>query len=134
MDPPDPRRRNQAISSDLKVVLETALQKDPNRRYQSAAAFAEDLRRVRQREPILARRIGQWTRLLRWAQRSPALAITGGSALVILITGFIVSSVFAVKSKNEALRAESHLKAYNRLADALVLEDLLREVAGLEPG
>ncbi|MGH9362366.1 MAG: serine/threonine-protein kinase, partial [Thermoanaerobaculia bacterium] len=53
-DPPAPRRLNPKISKDLKVVLETALEKNVDRRYQTALDFAEDLRRVRAFEPIRA--------------------------------------------------------------------------------
>jgi serine/threonine-protein kinase len=63
---PDPRHRNRAISRDLHAVLETAMAKDPDRRYQTALEFAEDLRRVREGRPVLARREGFLRRISRW--------------------------------------------------------------------
>jgi len=53
--PPDPRRLNARIPRDLHAVLEVALEKDRDRRYQTAADFADDLARVRRNEPIHAR-------------------------------------------------------------------------------
>ena len=47
---PDPRAMNHAISKDLKTVIETALEKDRERRYRTAADFADDLRCVREHE------------------------------------------------------------------------------------
>ncbi|MFY9344844.1 MAG: protein kinase [Planctomycetota bacterium] len=73
-EPPDPRKSQRAVSRDLWTVLQVALAKEPARRYASAAAFAEDLRRLRRREPILARRAGVGRRLVRFAQRYPLAA------------------------------------------------------------
>ena len=46
-DIPNPRKLNKHVSKDLRVVLETAMDRDRNRRYKSALDFAEDLRRIR---------------------------------------------------------------------------------------
>ena len=80
--PADPRSRNAALPRDLRVILETALEKDRDRRYQTAEAFAEDLRRIRTSEPIAARPVSRWNRLVRWSRREPAQAAL---LLVLLI-------------------------------------------------
>ena len=49
---------NPAISRDLSAVVATAIEKDRDRRYQTALDFATDLRRVLDRVPVLARRTG----------------------------------------------------------------------------
>jgi len=82
-EPPDPRRFNPAIPKDLKAVLEVALDKDRDRRYQTALDFAEDLRRVRALEPVVAREAGPSHRLRRWAQREPAKAALVGVLLAV---------------------------------------------------
>ncbi len=86
---PPVRRMNAAIEEDLAVVLETALEKDLARRYSTALEFAEDLRRVREYEPIRARSAGPLLRLRRWAQRQPALAASSALILGSLITGLV---------------------------------------------
>ncbi len=54
-EPVMPSRRNPAINADLEQVVATAMAKDPNRRYQSAADLREDLQRVRRgRAPAAA--------------------------------------------------------------------------------
>ena len=86
-EPPAVRRLEPSVPKDLGVVVATAMQKDPSRRYATALEFAEDLRRVRQVEPILARPAGVARRLLLWCQRNPvATALvaclgTGATAL-----------------------------------------------------
>jgi len=82
-DPPDPRRVNANLPTDLKVILDKALEKRRERRYPSAFELAEDLRRLRAHEPIAARPIGSAGRLLRWARRRPARA----ALLLTLLAG-----------------------------------------------
>ncbi len=88
---PDPRTLNRAIPTDLKVVLETALDKDRERRYATALDFAEDLRRVRCFEPITARPASAMTKLARWARRSPALAAALFGLFIVLTAGLVVA-------------------------------------------
>jgi len=90
-DPPDPRRLNRHIPKDVKVILETALEKDRDRRYASALDFAEDLRRARELEPIRAKPIGAVSRAWRWAQRRPALAASMAGLFLALSAGLIVT-------------------------------------------
>ncbi len=91
-DPEDPRRLNHTIPRDLEVVVATALEKNRDRRYQSAEALAEELRRVRILEPILARPVGALERLGRWAQRSPAVAGTSAALFLSLVAGLAVTA------------------------------------------
>lgn len=86
---PPVRRMNAAIEDDAAVVVETALEKDLARRYATALEFAEDLRRVREYEPIRARAAGPLLRLRRWAQRQPALAASIAIVIGSLLTGLV---------------------------------------------
>lgn len=74
-EPADPRRLNPMAPSELCVVIATALAKEPARRYQTAAAFADDLARVAAREPVLARPASPWLRARRWVQRNLAFSV-----------------------------------------------------------
>ncbi|MHC4943322.1 MAG: tetratricopeptide repeat protein [Planctomycetota bacterium] len=89
---PDPRSVNPRVPSDLSVILQTALAKIPDQRYKSALDFAEELRRVRQNEPILTRRAGPWLRLWRWSQRNPRLAAALAGIILVLSVGLIVTT------------------------------------------
>ena len=91
-EPADLRRRNSRIPSDLCAIVETALAKDQGHRYRTAMDFAEELRRVRQHEPILTRRAGASLRLFRWSQRNPWLAAALGGIIFVLALGFAVSA------------------------------------------
>jgi WD40 repeat protein/serine/threonine protein kinase len=103
-EPLDPRRLNKAISKDLSVVLLTAIEKDPNRRYQTALDFAEDLRRVRESKPVRAKPAGPALKLRRWARRNPALATATAAVFFALSAGLITAVL--VLGRLEQVRRE----------------------------
>lgn len=102
--PPDPRSFNPAIPPDLRIVLETALAKEPERRYRTALDLAEDLRRVRSLEPISARPAGPILRLRRWSQRNPVLAASLAVSLLLAAGG---GSVFLAREMENRSRIEA---------------------------
>ncbi len=84
-DPPDPRRLNRAITAEMAVVLGTAIERDQNRRYQSALALAEDLRRIRADEPILARPPSIPTRIVKFIRRNKTPSSVAAALLLVVI-------------------------------------------------
>ena len=100
-EPPSPRGLNPAISADLEVVIATAMDKNRDRRYQTAEDLAEELRRVREHEPIRARPASTVTRVLRWTQRHPARATAALAAVFTLA----VSAALVTWSLGETERA-----------------------------
>ena len=70
----DPRRLRPDIPGDLATIVETAMAREPQRRYANGSEFAEDLRRFRTNEPIRARKVGPITRMRLWIRRRPLAA------------------------------------------------------------
>ena len=132
-EPPAPRSLNAQIPRDLEVVALTALDKDRDRRYRTAADFAEDLRRVRHYEPIHARPISPLGRLLRWARRAPLLAASLTLTLVSLIAGVGVS-LWSLKNAEMALLREQQARTawYEDLSRELAAQDLRGEFTLLQ--
>ena len=119
---PDSRKLNPLIDRELDIVLATALERDRERRYPSALDFAEDLRRIRCYEPILARPAGPHLRLRRWAQRNPGLAASVGAALVTMfvVLGVVLHFLSESRDKERTLsRAVFDTKAAKTRAEGL---------------
>jgi WD40 repeat protein/serine/threonine protein kinase len=105
-EPARPRSIDGRIPRDLETIVLKASDKDPERRYQTAAALAEDLRRFVDDEPIAARRPTELERLWMWARRRPAVAGLIAALFLTLIAGSIVSTVFAVRAGGFARDAQ----------------------------
>lgn len=80
------RKRNPAVSEDLESIAMMCLEKEPERRYDSARALAEDLRRFLDAEPVFARRAGLSYRVLKKIRKNKAIfAVSVASFLLILV-------------------------------------------------
>ena len=90
-EPRPPRLWNPKVDRDLSTICLKCLDKDPQRRYSSALALAEDLERWLRHEPIQARRTGVFGRGKKWLQRNPTAAgIVVLSLALIAAVGVIV--------------------------------------------
>jgi serine/threonine protein kinase/tetratricopeptide (TPR) repeat protein len=95
-EPSPPRQLNPDIPRDLETIVLKAIDHEPARRYQTAAAMALDLKRFVEDKPIGARRVTQAERLWRWCRRNPALASLAATILFLLVVMAIASTVAAV--------------------------------------
>ena len=73
-EPRHPRLWNPKLDRDLSTICLKCLEKDPQRRYPTALALAEDLERWLKHEPIQARHIRMFARGWKWVRRNPAVA------------------------------------------------------------
>lgn len=82
---PAPRLRSlvPGIDRDLETIVARCLEREPQARYQSARALAEDLERWLAGRPILARHARPATRIWRWSRRNPYLAAAATTSLVL---------------------------------------------------
>ena len=96
-----PRAQLHSIPRDLDTICLKALEKPIHRRYASAEALADDLRRYLGGEPIHARPIGRIERAIKWVRRKPTIAATIGTAIVagIFMIGLGIWSYFAVTKR-----------------------------------
>jgi serine/threonine protein kinase/tetratricopeptide (TPR) repeat protein len=86
-DAPKLRSVVSKASRDLETICARCLERDPNLRYQSAAALSEDLDRWLEGRPVKARPVSPPERLYRWTRRNPILA---GSLAICLCFGALI--------------------------------------------
>src|SRR5262249_29962073 len=95
---PSPKSLNAAIPRDLETICLKCLEKDPGRRYQTAAVFSADLRRFLKHEPIVARPINLFERGWRWCRRNPAVAALTSAVVVSLLAGTVLATLLAIRA------------------------------------
>ncbi|HEY7315875.1 MAG TPA: protein kinase [Gemmataceae bacterium] len=126
-----PRRLQPKIPRDLETICLKCLHKEPPRRYGTAQALAEDLRRFQEGVPILARPTPAWERSWRWLWRRPAAL----AAIVLLLAVLSVVGILYSKTlyRVVANRGQVVVESIDPGVRLLIRREG-REVAVLEPG
>jgi WD40 repeat protein len=123
-DPQPPRQINPGTPLDLETICQKCLEKDPQRRYHSAAALADDLERYLQSEPILARPCGRWEQIRKYARRKPAATGLIAVSIVATLTLLgVLSAAFALLYRkqwqtDQAFQAERRTASIQRIGRA----------------
>jgi tetratricopeptide (TPR) repeat protein/predicted Ser/Thr protein kinase len=102
-EPLPPTRLGAKVPRDLETICLKCLRKEPERRYASAVALADDLRRFLDDRPIHARPSGWPERMWRWARRDPAAAALVATALAL--GALAIGGGFWVQRQQAAARA-----------------------------
>jgi len=98
----DARRLASALSGDLDLIIATALQREPARRYTTAAAFAEDLRRWLGGRTIAARADSASYRFTRFVRRHRV-----GVAATIVVALSLIGGLAIALRQSQLARAEA---------------------------
>jgi len=134
-EPPRPRSLRDSIPVDLETICLKCLEKNPQRRYQSAHQLAADLRRYLNGEPISARPVGPWERAIKWSRRNPgwATAVAGAVLAVVAVIGGGAFHAFQLGKANRQLeQAILQAKAERRTAQEQTLLAEARRVEAEE--
>ncbi len=126
-DPPSPRQCNPRGARDLETIILKAMERDPQQRYATADALAEDLRRFLADRTILARRVSLWERTVRWSRRNVGLASASALSVLALVATAATALAFAIYQARTA--HEQALAAGRELALRKNSEVLLARVA-----
>ena len=109
-EPPALRKLDARLPRDVETICLKCLEKDPARRYQSAAALAADLRRWLTGHPIQARPVSRTERAWRWCRRNSVIAVLTFFVIASLIAGSGVSTYFAFQASNRANEANRNFE------------------------
>ena len=136
----DPGSLRRQLRGDLDWITMKALERDRNRRYPMAAAFAQDLRRHLAFEPVIAGPPGAWYRVTRFARRHRGATVAAATILLSLVVGLGASVTFWREARaaqlNEATAradVEDALDVALRAANEMLVEvggDRLRRIPG----
>ena len=131
-------KRRPEIPRDLETVVMTCLEKEPERRYASARALAEDLGRFLDGEPVEARPVGLGERLARRARKHPQTTALMALSLVVILA---LSGLALQTRHTSAQRADlsrrlgrevERIASTMRIAHLAPLHDLSAEKAFVE--
>ncbi len=136
----DPRRLSLLVRGELDWVVMRALEKDRNRRYETASAFAADVQRYLADEPVEACPPSAGYRLRKYVRRNRRIVATAGLFAAVLISATAVSTWLAVDATAARRLADQRLEneknaqraAANEAAISQAVNDFLqRDLLGL---
>jgi serine/threonine-protein kinase len=122
-DPAPPSRLNARVPRDLETICLKCLHKDPQRRYPTAAALADDLQRFLRGEPIAARPAGLPERLGKWVRRRPGWAALLAASLLVAAALVGMSFWLVAQRAYERQAVEADLKEAADLRDSARWEE-----------
>jgi serine/threonine-protein kinase len=101
-----PRKFVPDVPRPLEAICLKALEGDPSRRYESAAAFADDLRRWLADEPVSAHAESLTTKALRWSRSHKTFVTAASALLVTAVVTLSIALLFIEQARREAREAE----------------------------
>ncbi len=130
-EPVPPRKHHGATPLDLSAVCLRALEKEPGRRYPSAAEFAMELRRWLRGEPVLTRAPGRAIRAWRWMRRNRLITgVAATACMLLLLTLGLVERNRWLAGETERTRSELIANLRQVAADSLEAAMAVRRAGG----
>ncbi len=121
---------DRSLRGDVETIVAKALAKEPQRRYQSAAELAADIRRFLADEPVVARPASSFYQLSKFARRNKALVSGIAATLIVSIAGAAVAGRYAViahRNAGEVALKEQASRRQSYVADLAAAEAALRD-------
>jgi serine/threonine-protein kinase len=112
---PPPDLAGKEVPRDVRLVVEMALAKSPERRYETAGELARDLERFLAGEPVRARPPGRWGRAWRRIKRHRAVLV--GALVLALVPSLVALWLHEKKEQEDARARTAALEEERRRAD-----------------
>jgi tetratricopeptide (TPR) repeat protein len=110
-DPDRPSSLNRRLNLELEAICQKCLEKEPAKRYPSAASLADDLDRWLADRPIHARPVGKAERAWRWCRRNRAIASLAAAIILLAMTAAagLVTGVLRISQEQAATKVALQL-------------------------
>jgi serine/threonine protein kinase/WD40 repeat protein/tetratricopeptide (TPR) repeat protein len=105
----EPKKLSGLVRGELDWIVMKCLEKDRNRRYETANGLARDIERHLNDEPVLACPPSAWYRFRKLVRRNTAAVLVAATISVLLVVGAVVSTTLAVWAIRAEGRAEERL-------------------------
>ena len=92
---------------DLNAIVSCALRDQPGERYESAATFADDIRRFLGNEPVRAVRGAKWYRVAKFVKRNRGGVLLAAASLCAVLASSVVLYFLYQQSEADKLRAQN---------------------------
>lgn len=116
VDPRQPRQIDQRIPRDLQTICMKALREEPDKRYQTAQAFADDLRRFTNKQAIQARPVSVISKQVKWHKQNWSISAS------TLVASLIIAGAIGLSYRNYNIElAESNRYLNDSINDASVI-------------
>lgn len=132
-EPVSPRHHDASVPRDLETVVFKCLEKEPQRRYESAQTLAADLRRYLDGEPIAAHRASLWYRGVKLVRKHRLVsAVIAAAVVAVLAAGWMAARARQESARQAVLAqqfgaAAKEAEGFLRVAHMLPLHDIRRE-------
>jgi hypothetical protein len=113
----EPARLSRLIRGELDWIVMKALEKDRNRRYETANGFAQDVQRYLDDEPVLACPPSAGYRLRKFARRNKGPMLAAALVFLALVAGMIGTTIGLVRADQQRQRAEAAAIAEGKARD-----------------
>ncbi|MBL8814744.1 MAG: serine/threonine protein kinase [Planctomyces sp.] len=118
----DARRLRLELQGDLDWIVMKALEKDPNRRYDGASQFAEDIKRYLDGHPVIARPPSTTYRVRKFVQRNKGLVTALSGVFGILLVSSVISTKLMLLARTATQSAEGELILRKQAEQAILKE------------
>jgi serine/threonine protein kinase len=118
------------LDRDVVTIVAKAMAKDRDRRYETAATFADDVRRFLKNEPIAARPPTATYQITKFARRNRGLVSGVVVASCAIITGLVISTVLFAREQQARVRADRAVGLSSAVREYLIHDLLLAASPG----
>jgi serine/threonine protein kinase len=125
----EPLKLTKLVRGEIQWIVVKCLEKDRNRRYESASALASDLERYLTDLPVEARPAKPLYRLKKFARRNKAGVLAGSAVLAALIAGLTLTSWGLVEARQQAKLARTEAARATKMArQSTQVQDFLHDM------